>query len=101
MVYKEGEGCRMRRSVFGSSRCAGPVPGVCESSMPRPTKAFRRHKINAAIAFKRGEKKEAYDLWAKADKSLKEHREKKCHKKKKAAEAVAAEAAAKATESTE
>lgn len=76
--------------------------------MPRPTKAFRRHKINAAIAFKRGEKKEAYDLWAKADKSLKEHREKKCHKKKKAAEAVeaaaaeaAAKEAAKAAESTE
>lgn len=45
--------------------------------MPRPTKAFRRQKINAAIAFKRGDKKEAYELWEKASASLKEYRSKK------------------------
>ena len=66
-------------------RCAGPVPGVCESNMPRPTKAFRHHKINAAIAFKRGEKKEAYDLWGKASAARKELLEKKRNKKAKAA----------------
>ena len=48
--------------------------------MPRATKVFRRQKINAAIAFKRGDKKEAYGLWEKAAASVKEHREKKRHK---------------------
>ena len=50
--------------------------------MPRPTKAFRRMKINAAIAYKRGEKKEAYKLWEKAAAGMKEHREKKRNKNK-------------------
>ena len=54
--------------------------------MPRPTKAFRRQKIEAAAAWKRGEKKEAYGLWAKASAGLKEHQEKKRNKKKPAAE---------------
>ncbi len=48
--------------------------------MPRPTKAFRRMKINAAIAYKRGDKKEAYALWQKAAAGMKEHREKKQNK---------------------
>ncbi len=50
--------------------------------MPRPTKAFRRMKINAAIAYKRGDKKEAYKLWQKAAAGMKEHREKKQNKNK-------------------
>jgi uncharacterized protein YeaO (DUF488 family) len=57
--------------------------------MPRPTKAFKRQRVNAAEAWKRGEKKEAYDLWAKAAAGLKEHRQKKTNKKNKAAEGEA------------
>lgn len=57
--------------------------------MPRPTKAFKRQRVNAAEAWKRGEKKEAYDLWAKAAAGKKEHREKKVNKKQKAAAAAA------------
>ena len=53
--------------------------------MPRPTKAFRRQKVNAGIAWKRGDRKEAYELWEKAAASLKEHRGKK-HNKNKPAE---------------
>jgi len=45
--------------------------------MPRPTKAIRRQKLNAAAAWKRGEKKEAYKLWAEATAALKEHQTKK------------------------
>jgi hypothetical protein len=45
--------------------------------MPRPNKASRRQKINAAAAWKRGDRKQAYELWAKASASLKEMREKK------------------------
>ena len=50
--------------------------------MPRPTKTFRRMKINAAAAWKRGDRKEAYELWEKAAAGLKEHREKKHNKNK-------------------
>jgi len=50
--------------------------------MPRPTKAFHRMRLNAAAAWKRGEKKEAYALWAKADAGQKEHRAKKVNKNK-------------------
>lgn len=50
--------------------------------MPRPTKAFKRQRVNAAEAWKRGEKKEAYDLWAKAAQGMKEHRAKKLTKNK-------------------
>lgn len=45
--------------------------------MPRPNKATRRQKINAAIAYKRGDRKEAYELWKKASDGLKEMRHKK------------------------
>ena len=55
--------------------------------MPRPTKAFQRMKINAAAAYRRGERKEAYELWEKAAASIKEHREKKRNKSKPAKEA--------------
>lgn len=61
--------------------------------MPRPTKAFRRQKINAAAAWKRGEKKEAYKLWEEAAASLKAHRDKKRNKNKDKAAAAAAAAA--------
>ena len=50
--------------------------------MPRPNKVFRRHKINAAIAYKRGDRKEAYELWQKAATGLKGLRDKKRHKNK-------------------
>ncbi|MFQ5590096.1 MAG: hypothetical protein ACE5HE_02930 [Phycisphaerae bacterium] len=39
-------------------------------------------KVNAAIAFKRGDRKEAYALWAKAAAAMKERREKKRNKHK-------------------
>lgn len=57
--------------------------------MPRPTKAFRRMKIQAAISYKRGEKKEAYKLWEKAAAGIKEHRAKKHNKNKTADESAA------------
>lgn len=50
--------------------------------MPRPTKAFRRQKVNAAAEFKKGNRKEAYELWEKAAQSLKDHRAKKKNKNK-------------------
>lgn len=50
--------------------------------MPRPTKAFRRQKVTAAEHYKKGERTEAYALWAKAANSLKEHRAKKQNKNK-------------------
>ena len=58
--------------------------------MPRPTKTFRRMKVNAALAFKRGEKKEAYALWEKAAAGMKDHREKKRNKNKPAEETAEA-----------
>lgn len=45
--------------------------------MPRPTKAYRRQKINAAAAYKRGDREEAYKLWKQASDSLREARSKK------------------------
>ncbi len=69
---------------------AAPAYSRKIDSMPRPTKAFRRQKINAAAAWKRGETKDAYKLWEEAAASMKAHREKKRNKKKKAAEAAAA-----------
>lgn len=50
--------------------------------MPRPTKAFRRQKLNAAAAFKRGERAEAYKLWEEAAKGYREHKAKKLAKNK-------------------
>jgi hypothetical protein len=55
--------------------------------MPRPNKTFRRQKINAAIAWKRGDKKEAYELWEKAAKGTKDHRAEKRNKNKPAEDA--------------
>ncbi len=49
--------------------------------MPRPNKAVRRQKINAAIAWKKGDRKEAWTLWDKADKARKELQAKKLPKK--------------------
>jgi hypothetical protein len=57
--------------------------------VPRPTKAFKRQKINAAIAYKKGERKEAYELWEKAAKGMHEHRAKKKNKNKAGGEAPA------------
>ncbi len=68
--------------------------------MPRPTKAFHRQRVNAALEWKRGNKKEAYGLWEKAAAGLKEHREKKRNKKK-PADAPAAETAAPAESAAE
>lgn len=65
--------------------------------MPRPTKAFKRQKVNAAAAWKKGEKKEAYELWAKAAKGMQEHLAKKRNKKKPADAAAAAQAAPETT----
>ncbi len=59
--------------------------------MPRPTKVFRRQKINAAVAWKRGDKQEAYKLWEQAAAGLKEHRAKKRNKNKSAEGTEAAE----------
>ena len=69
--------------------------------MPRPTKVFRRQKIDAAIAWKRGEKTEAYKLWEKAAAGLKEHHAKKQNKKKAREEEAAAAAAAEAGKAAE
>ena len=61
--------------------------------MPRPTKTFRRQKINASIAYKRGDRATAYKLWAQASAGYNEHRNKKRNKNKPAEEAAAGEAA--------
>ena len=45
--------------------------------MPRPTKAIRRQLVNAGIAWKKGDRKEAAKLWANADKTRKEVQVKK------------------------
>ncbi len=63
--------------------------------MPRPNKAFRRQKINAAIAWKRGDRQEAYKLWEQAAKGTKEHRAAKHNKNK------ADDESAEATEASE
>lgn len=61
--------------------------------MPRPSKVFRRMKINAASAYKRGDRTEAYKLWGQAATGLKEMRDKKRNRRK--IEAAEKEAAAK------
>ena len=60
--------------------------------MPRPTKAYRRIKINAASEWKKGNHAEAYKLWTKAATEYKTHLDKKRNKKK-AAEGAAAPSA--------
>jgi len=70
--------------------------------MPRPSKTYRRQKINAAIAYKRGDREEAYKLWSQSAQNTHEHLKKKQFKKKKAAEEAAAkEAEEKAKASAE
>lgn len=63
--------------------------------MPRPTKAIRRQLVNAGIAWKKGDRKEAAKLWADADKTRKEVQVKKKKGKigREAAEAAKAKAA--------
>ena len=55
--------------------------------MPRPTKAFKRQRRNAAAEWKKGNRKEAYALWEQAAKGTKEHCEKKRNKSKAGGEA--------------
>ena len=62
--------------------------------MPRPMKAFKRQRLNASIAWKKGEKKEAYELWAKAATSRAAHLAKKKGKNKVADTTAPAEPAA-------
>jgi hypothetical protein len=50
--------------------------------MPRPTKAIRRHKLQAADEWKKGNRKEAYVLWKKYSDGLKDHLAKKKNKNK-------------------
>ncbi|RME38244.1 MAG: hypothetical protein D6788_07830 [Planctomycetota bacterium] len=69
--------------------------------MPRPTKAFRRQKLNAALEWKRGNKKEAYKLWEEAAASLKEYRAKKRNKKQQAETEAAESGSAGGDESAE
>ena len=45
--------------------------------MPRPNKAIRRQKVNAASEWKKGNREEAQKLWAEADKARKELQAKK------------------------
>ncbi len=65
--------------------------------MPRPTKAFHRMRLNAAAAWKKGDKTEAYKLWEKAAAGQKEHHDKKHNKNK--PEEVVAEAGGESSES--
>jgi len=51
--------------------------------MPRPSKAIKRQRISAADEYKRGNKKEAYELWEKAAAARKELQAKKRNKKAK------------------
>ena len=66
--------------------------------MPRPTKALHQKRIQAAAAWKRGERKEAYKLWEDAAAAQKEHRYKKRHKNKPAPAAEGAEATAESAD---
>ncbi len=65
--------------------------------MPRPTKAFHRMRLNAAAAWKKGDKTAAYKLWEKAAAGQKEHHAKKNNKNK--PEEVPAEVGAESSES--
>lgn len=82
----------MRFRYDACTGVVGCVSGIVRKDMPRPTKTVRRQKINAALAWKRGEKKEAYRLWEEAAASLKEHHAKKHSKNKPPEEAEAAQA---------
>ena len=45
--------------------------------MPRPSKAVRRQKVNAGIEYRKGNRKEAYAIWAKAAETRRELQAKK------------------------
>ena len=64
--------------------------------MPRGAKTIKRQIVNAGIEYKKGNRKEAYQLWAKAADGRKEKYEGKHFKKKRAEDAAAAEKAAAA-----
>lgn len=49
--------------------------------MPRPSKAIKRQRVNAASEYKKGKRKEAYGLWAAAEKARLEIKAKKKAKK--------------------
>lgn len=59
--------------------------------MPRPTKAIRRIKLNAADEWKKGNHAEAHKLWAKAAGEYKTRLDKKRNKNKPAEGAAPAE----------
>lgn len=85
------------RKIRGFAGRWGRIPPTKRMRMPRPKKTFRRMKINAAIAYKRGDRKEAYGLWKKAAAGTAEH----LKKKKSRGEVRRAEAEAKAKEAAE
>lgn len=62
--------------------------------MPRGAKTIKRQLVNAAAEYKKGNRKEAYQLWAKASDGRKAKYEAKHFKRKRADEAVAAQKAA-------
>jgi len=70
-------------------------------AMPRGSKTARRQLINAGMEYKKGNRKEAYELWANATKARVERYEGKHFKKKRAEEAVATEKAAAEKAATE
>ena len=45
--------------------------------MPRPSKTVRRQKIDAGIEYNKGNRKEAYKMWAKAAETRRELQAKK------------------------
>ena len=69
--------------------------------MPRPAKTTRRQIINAGIEYKKGNRKEAYEMWAKAAAERKQRREQKRNKKKAADEQAAAAKTAAAQAASE
>lgn len=69
----------LRRRPQSSATSNNPAK---RDKMPRPMKTARRQKVNAGLAWKRGDKKEAYKLWGKAAAAQKEHRAKKHNKNK-------------------
>ncbi len=61
--------------------------------MPRPCKAIRRQLIDAGTEYKKGNRKAAYEAWAKAAAARKARYEAKHNKKQRAAAEEAAKAA--------
>lgn len=50
--------------------------------MPRANKAIKRQRVNAGEEYKKGKRKEAYDMWAAAAKSRAELAARKRNRKK-------------------